>query len=89
MFAKIFRFIDWNFVIYAELIKNTYEQVAFLNSLPLNVLDESLKIFRENIFSLSGRKQIPHEIYQVLEKQLIKEEHGLIDENSSAIKEED
>jgi len=43
------------------------------------VLDESLKIFRENIFSVSGRKQIPHEIYQVLEKQLIKEEHGLIE----------
>jgi len=46
----------------------------------LNVLDDSLKIFRDNIFSVSGRKQIPHEIYQVLEKQLIKEEHGLIEE---------
>ena len=44
------------------------------------MLDESLTVFRENIFSLSGRKQIPHEIYQILEKQLIKEEHGLVDE---------
>ena len=65
------------------MIKSTFEQVAFLNSLPLNVLDESLKIFRENIFSLSGRKQIPHEIYQVLEKQLIKEEHGIVDDFES------
>lgn len=54
--------------------------MTFLNSLPLNVLDESLQAFRENIFSVSGRKQIPHAIYQILENQLIKEEHGLVEE---------
>ena len=51
-----------------------------MNSLPRNVLAEGLQAFRENIFSITGRKQIPHLIYQSLEKQLIKEEHGLAEE---------
>lgn len=29
---------------------------------------------------MTGRKQIPHKIYQILENQLIKEEHGFVDE---------
>ena len=58
--------------------------MTFLNSLPLNVLDESLAVFRENIFSMQGRKQIPHQIYQILERQLIKEEHGLVEEAEMA-----
>ena len=44
------------------------------------MLDESLSVFRQNIFSIAGRKQIPHEIYQIIEKQIIKEEHGLVEE---------
>ena len=60
--------------------------MKFLNSLPLSVLDESLKVFRENIFSIAGRKQIPHLIYQILEKQLIKEEHGMVEEYTPAVK---
>jgi len=62
------------------LITDCQEQVKLLNSLPLNVVDESLEVFRNNIFSITGRKQIPHLIYEILEKQLIKEEHGLVDE---------
>ena len=61
--------------------------MKFLNSLPLEVLDESLQVFRENIFSIAGRKQIPHLIYQILEKQLIKEEHGLVEEKTTAVNE--
>ena len=49
------------------------------------MLDESLQVFRENIFSIAGRKQIPHQIYQILEKQLIKEEHGLVEDGEEAL----
>ena len=49
------------------------------------MLEESLQAFRENIFSLSGRKQIPHKIYEILEKQLIKEEHGLVEEEAGDV----
>jgi hypothetical protein len=45
------------------LIEDCYQQVKFLNQLPLTVLEGSLKAFRENIFSMSGRKQIPNLIY--------------------------
>jgi len=62
------------------LIIDCHQKVKLLNSLPLNVVDESLEVFRNNIFSITGRKQIPFLIYQILEKQLIKEEHGLVDE---------
>jgi hypothetical protein len=71
----------------SELITDCKEQVNLLNSLPLNVVDESLEVFRENIFSLSGRKQIPHLIYEILERQMIKEEHNLIEETEEAISE--
>lgn len=58
--------------------------MAFLNTLPLPVLEESLAVFRENIFSMTERKQIPHRVYEILERQLIKEEHGLVDMEDAA-----
>ena len=48
------------------LIEDCYEQVKFLNQLPLSVLEGSLKAFRENIFSMAGRKQIPNLIYETI-----------------------
>jgi hypothetical protein len=33
------------------LINDTYRSAQFLNSLDLSTLEESLRIFRENIFS--------------------------------------
>jgi hypothetical protein len=44
--------------------------VKFLNKLPLGVLEESLTVFRNNIFSMADRKQIPTLIYKVLETEL-------------------
>jgi len=74
----------FNSSVFVELITDCQDQVAFLNTLPLNVLDESLQVFRENIFSITGRKQIPHQIFQILSNQLIKEEHGLLEEGELA-----
>ena len=48
------------------LINDTFEQVKFLNTLPLSVLEESITIFRKNIFSMTDRRKIPHQIYEVL-----------------------
>jgi hypothetical protein len=48
------------------LIEDCYEQVKFLNQLPLPLLEGSLKAFRENIFSMAGRKQIPNLIYETI-----------------------
>ena len=45
------------------LISDCYEQVKFLNQVPLPVLEEAIKLFRDNVFSITGRKQIPHLIY--------------------------
>ena len=41
------------------LITDCHESVKFLNKLPLGVLEESLQVFRNNIFSMADRKQIP------------------------------
>ena len=38
------------------LIQDCHQQVLFLNKVPLPVLEESITIFRENIFTMSGRK---------------------------------
>lgn len=45
---------------------DTYNCVKFMNKLPLGVLEESLSIFRNNIFNMSDRKMIPVKIYEVL-----------------------
>jgi len=39
----------------------------------LGVLEDSLKVFRENIFSMADRKQIPTLIYKILEAELQEE----------------
>ena len=52
------------------LITDCHDSVKFLNRLPMGVLEESLEIFRANIFSMADRKQIPTLIYKVLEKEL-------------------
>ena len=44
---------------YTRLIGDCMESVTFLNKLPMGVLEESLSVFRNNIFSNSDRKQIP------------------------------
>jgi hypothetical protein len=38
--------------------------------MPREVLEECLEIFRSNLFSISGRKQVPTLIFNVLDKQL-------------------
>ena len=55
------------------LINDTFEQVKFLNTLPLAVLEESITIFRNNIFSMTDRRKIPYEIYEVLQQELVSE----------------
>jgi len=52
------------------LITDCHESVKFLNKLPMGVLEESMQVFRENIFSMPDRKQIPIKIYQLLETEL-------------------
>lgn len=51
------------------MIKDTHDCVKFLNKLPLGVLEESLSVFRENLFSMSDRKRIPILIYEILQKE--------------------
>ena len=41
------------------------------------VLEDSIEIFRKNIFSMTDRRQIPYLIYQILERELLLEEAGL------------
>jgi hypothetical protein len=55
---------------YNRLIEDCTESVKFLNKLPMGLLEESLAVFRENIFSMPDRKTIPTKIYQILEKEL-------------------
>lgn len=38
------------------LINDCYESVKFLNRIPMGVLEESMQVFRQNIFSMSDRK---------------------------------
>ena len=52
-------------------MEETLLQVQFLNQVPANVVEQSVEVFRENIFSYSGRRQIPHKIYEILEQELI------------------
>jgi hypothetical protein len=56
---------------YQRLMEETLLQVQFLNQVPANVVEQSVEVFRENIFSYSGRRQIPHKIYEILEQELI------------------
>ena len=49
----------------------------------MHVLEDCIAIFRENLFSISGRKQIPFQIYEVLERELILEETGLTEAETS------
>lgn len=45
------------------LITDCNYSVNFLNKLPLSILNESIQVFRNNIFSMQDRKQIPHLLY--------------------------
>lgn len=49
----------------------------------MHVLEDCIGIFRKNLFSMSGRKQIPFQIYEVLERELILEETGLTEAETS------
>jgi hypothetical protein len=39
----------------------------------LSVLEESITVFRANIFSMTDRRKIPHLIYEVVRQELIEE----------------
>lgn len=52
---------------YQRLIADCHESVRFLNSLPMGILEESLSVFRQSVFSMSERKAIPGRIYKLLE----------------------
>jgi hypothetical protein len=54
---------------YQRLIFDCHDSVKFLNRLPLSVLEESIDVFRKNLFSMTDRKQIPKQIYHILEKE--------------------
>jgi hypothetical protein len=51
------------------MIVDTYSCVKFLNKLPLGVLEESLSVFRNNLFNMSDRKMIPVRIYEIMMKE--------------------
>ena len=59
---------------YQRLIMDCHECVKFLNKLPMGVLEESLQVFRQSIFSMADRKQIPTAIYKILEAELAAEQ---------------
>jgi hypothetical protein len=46
---------------------DTYQSVKLLGSLDLAVLEESLQIFRDNLFQSQGRKKTPQLIASLLE----------------------
>lgn len=48
--------------------------MRFLNKLPLGVLEESINIFRDNLFNMSERKTIPRKIYDVLHREMLTEQ---------------
>ena len=62
------------FNFYLGLFEETYQQTQFLNQLPANVIERSIEVFRENLYDVGLRKQIPHQIYQILEAELIEEQ---------------
>ena len=51
------------------------DHVKFLNTVYLPLLEQSIEIFRNNIFDLSSRKQIPYLIYQAVEREFLLSEH--------------
>ena len=57
------KYLSLNFYYSIGLIYDCYDSVKFLNKLPLGVLEESIHIFRKNLFSMADRKQIPNKIY--------------------------
>lgn len=61
---------------YQRLIMDCHDCVKFLNKLPMGVLEESLAVFRQSIFSMADRKKIPTEIYKILEAELASEQEG-------------
>ena len=42
--------------------------------LPANVVEQSINVFRDNLFDMTQRKNIPHKIYEILEAELIEEQ---------------
>ena len=70
-------------ILFVVLINDTFEQLKFLNTLPLPVLEDSITIFRENIFSMTDRRKIPHLIYDVVQRELIEESKSEIKETQS------
>ena len=70
-------------ILFVVLINDTFEQLKFLNTLPLPVLEDSITIFRENIFSMTDRRKIPHLIYDVVQRELIEESKSGIRETQS------
>ena len=50
---------------YQRLIEDTYRSVKFLNSIELNVLEECLQVFRDNIFR---RERSPSQFISILEE---------------------
>jgi hypothetical protein len=58
---------------FSGLIEECHAQCQFLNQLPSSVVDQSMAVFREKLFSMTERKAIPHAIYEILETELIEE----------------
>ena len=56
---------------YQKLIVDTYSSAKILNSLELGMLEETLQVFRDNLFNAPemGRKTAPQLIANILEKQ--------------------
>lgn len=55
--------------------------------MPLNVLEQALEHFRDNVFSIQNRKKIPQLIYQVIEKEMILENEENASESDSEAEE--
>lgn len=45
------------------LISDTLDSVRFLNRLPMSALEESIQVFRANLFSMSDRKLTTRKIF--------------------------
>jgi hypothetical protein len=56
------------------LITDCHDHVKFLNTVYLPLLEQSIDIFRDNIFDMQQRKQIPYLIYQVVEREFLMNE---------------
>ena len=53
------------------LITDCHDHVKFLNTVYLPLLEQSIETFRNNIFDMQQRKQIPYLIYQVVEREFL------------------